>query len=59
MVKEGMPFVELETFINEVAQDNKQTKNEDNELAQSEKITSQENIELKKKPTQPINFKNT
>jgi pyruvate dehydrogenase E2 component (dihydrolipoamide acetyltransferase) len=59
MVKEGMPFVELETIINEVAQDNKQTKNEDNELAQSEKITSQENIELKKKPTQPINFKNT
>jgi pyruvate dehydrogenase E2 component (dihydrolipoamide acetyltransferase) len=58
MVKEGMQFVELETIINEVAQDNKQTKNEDNELAQSEKITSQENIELKKKPTQPINFKN-
>jgi pyruvate dehydrogenase E2 component (dihydrolipoamide acetyltransferase) len=28
MVKEGMPFVELETIINEVAQDNKQTKNE-------------------------------
>ena len=49
MVKEGMPFVELETIINEAAQENKQTKNEDNELAQSEKITSQENIELKKK----------
>ena len=59
MVKEGMPFVELETIINKVPQENKQTKNEDNDLAQSEKITSQENIELKKKPTQPVNFKNT
>ena len=59
MVKEGMPFVELETIINEEAQDNKHTKNEDNKLAQSEKITSQENIELKKNSTQPVNFKNT
>ena len=42
MVKEGMPFVELETIINKVPQENKQTKNEDNDLVQSEKITSQE-----------------
>ena len=44
MVKEGMPFVELETIINEVAQEDAQAKNKDNELGQPQKIKSQENF---------------